>query len=300
VRYCSKALIVLLIAFWSSAAHPETSATLTASHVRATYAIIKEMTKSELKEKGSLGEVYRRPSKTAEDYLLWADFGYCEWHERFLSSVFTGYKDAFAIHLISGLAINVSRWSRDLQTIGYPANVWKPLIEEFEKSHLEKLTTINFVKLRPKSITPDRHGIFYSKFENEYQEEAQVLASALNDYAEREHKSLPKIFLSGEKCTGAGGQVVTILTDPSAGRVSLIPIFFYKLCRAQGIDPYDRYACDRWREIPRGVSRMVSGDYRYVVDWGDGEQREGTLPFNSKGDGDFRVIVTKNGVRGLR
>jgi hypothetical protein len=91
--------------------------------------------------------------------------------------------------------------------------------------------------------------------------DADALASALNAYREREHKSIPEIRVSGEKCTGAGGQTVTITTDPHDGRVSLIPIFFYKLCKAQKIDPNDDDACDRWREVPKGVERTLSGDY---------------------------------------
>jgi hypothetical protein len=152
----------------NSAINAETSTRLSASQVRATYAAIKAMAKPEVKKNGSLVDKIADP--TDKWYHLWADFGYCDTNDAFLSEGYSRYKDGFAIHLISGLAIDVSRWREDLPAIGYPVDVWKPLIDNFETKQLDKLVKIDFTKSRPKKIKPDYETdpvVFHSTFENE-------------------------------------------------------------------------------------------------------------------------------------
>jgi hypothetical protein len=80
---------------------------------------------------------------------------------------------------------------------------------------------------------------------------------------------------------------------PPDGQLYLIPVFLYKLCQAQHLDPSDRKACDRWTEVINGTAAYVSGSYVYMARWSDGVVRCGPLEFNVRQDREKTVNITK-------
>jgi hypothetical protein len=59
---------------------------------------------------------------------------------------------------------------------------------------------------------------------------------------------------------------------------------FYEYCIKQGIDPYDRVLCDRWRPVHSTISSEVAGEYHYVAKWPDGVEVKNEIDFENLGD----------------
>jgi hypothetical protein len=116
---------------------------------------------------------------------------------------------------------------------------------------------------------------------SELVDQEKTMAAALNKYRQQSDPSLPTFIV--KECAGGEGTVeVHIDLQPPEGQIFLIPVFFYKLCEAQHLDPADPRSCDRWTEVLRGTAEYVSGDYMYLARWTDGSVRCGPLGFNSR------------------
>jgi hypothetical protein len=78
--------------------------------------------------------------------------------------------------------------------------------------------------------------------------------------------------------TPAGIRIVTV---PSGGRVSLLPMFYFQLCQAQKIDVEDRATCNYWNEFGDGDRRLLRGVHWYVASWPGGSMRRGRQDFET-------------------
>ena len=150
----------------------------------------------------------------------------------------------------AALAYEVVRLKRLMTRLGYPESVWRPVLLEIEEEGQEGF-----------ALNGGGH--------------LEELNETLNAYRRRSAPALPKTGIVGG--CGEGEVGVRIATRPRNGRVRLIPLFFYKLCQVQKIDPDDPRRCDHWRESAEGVLLDLAGDYVYQASWADGARHSGRL-----------------------
>lgn len=166
------------------------------------------------------------------------------------------------VYDLSDAALVVVMWTNDFRRLGYPEEIWRPIVEAYENSEL--------VWASSQDGPNDPYGTA-----------SDQLVATLNHYRHRFNPSLPRA-IHDDGC-GAGDEGVKISTDPKDGRAFFIPVFFYKLCQAQKIDPNDTSRCDRWFEAMDGHLTYLAGAYHYLIRWSDGTVREGLLNFDKVG-----------------
>jgi hypothetical protein len=145
--------------------------------------------------------------------------------------------------------------SRDFRKLGIPGEVWEPIVSRYEEA-----------AVRDPNSDPIRKT-------------QDQLVVELNRYRAEKQPSLP-VFNTKGRC-GSGEIEVHIALAPPDGQLFLIPVFLFKLCQAQHLNPSDTKACDRWIEVLNGTASWVSGDYMYMARWSDGSVRCGPLGFAS-------------------
>ncbi len=177
------------------------------------------------------------------------------------------------------LASQVVTWRNDLLKLGYPENVWRPLLEELENTQLNLRLKESGRASDPDCASPSSWLLDSS---------LKRLAAALNRYRQKSHTSLPKIIIAGGY--GAGEVGAKVSTEPPGGQVLFIPCFFYELCKAQKLNPDDPDSCDRWREAIDGILVPVIGDYVYVARWADGTTKRGKISVRFLEEGQNIVI----------
>lgn len=151
----------------------------------------------------------------------------------------------------ANLAYEVVRLKRLIARLGYPESVWRPALLALEEEGREEFDVYQGGHL-------------------------ERLSETLNAYRRRSAPALPKTSVVGG--CGEGEVGVRIATRPRNGRVRLIPVFFYKLCQIQKIDPDDPRRCDHWRESAEGALLDLSGDYIYQASWSDGTRHSAVAP----------------------
>ena len=161
-------------------------------------------------------------------------------------------------------------WENDFRTLGIPASVWEPILQSREKDAV-------------------RSELQHTPYDGRATE--QQLAAALNRYRKEHNPSLPEFYVHGG--CGSGEVKVHIVLSPPDGQLFLIPVFLYKLCEAQHVNPADPKACDHWTEILNGAASYVSGDYVYLARWNDGSVRCGPLGFKSLGENGKTLSIAK-------
>ncbi len=187
---------------------------------------------------------------------------------------------------LAELAFRVIRLRKNLTRSGYPKSVWGSLLLQFEEEQL--VHSIEEMG-KPYPVTESGEIDVDQTPTNRHKELFLLrIEMALRSYRQRRAPKLPKIYSDGG--CGSGGIGVNIRTEPSNGRVVFIPVFFYRLCKAQRIDPDDLNQCDRWREPAEGLLTEVSGDYFYRASWPGGVVRRGHLSFTNLEDGQTVTI----------
>lgn len=169
-----------------------------------------------------------------------------------------------------GIALPFVAWENDFRKLGIPESVWEPILSEREDAALK------------------------SKIQHQpydWPSTQKQLAAALNLYRDEKDPALPKFIVWGG--CGSGEIEVHIALTPPDGQLFLIPVFLYKLCEAQHLNPADRKACDHWTEIVNGTASYVSGDYVYLARWADGTERCGPLGFKSTHENGKTFSITK-------
>jgi hypothetical protein len=158
-------------------------------------------------------------------------------------------------------------WEADLPRLGYPRAVWGAPVARFES------TAVSIAN----SVAPAH---FFDVWDDRIDASRKGLQKALLAYrATHPHAGH---IANGLGC-GGGEVPVKLVTQPAATQVTIIPAFFYELCRVQRIDPNDTARCAHWREVS-GPIVQVSGDYHYVAKWRDGTVKRGMLDVEAASD----------------
>jgi hypothetical protein len=168
------------------------------------------------------------------------------------------------------IADKVLIWESDLPRLGYPRSVWSAPVAKYESSAI-------FIA---NSVAP---GSFFEALDgspSRMEIRRSDLQNALLTYR-KTHPHATEIA-NGLGC-GGGELPIKLVTQPVATQVTIIPAFFYELCRVQRIDPNDTTRCAHWREVS-GPIVEVSGNYRYVARWHDGTVKRGILDVESAAD----------------
>jgi len=162
------------------------------------------------------------------------------------------------LYSLTELALRMVVWENDIRKLGVPEEVWRSTLNSFEASALQ----------HPFEPGTDAYGRSIAS-----------LAAELNARNVRAGRSLPKFVKEG----GCGGGEIQVhfALKPADGQLFLIPVFLYKLCQAQNLNPSDLRSCDRWKEVLNGEVSYASGDYMYMAHWSDGVVRCGSIGFNN-------------------
>jgi hypothetical protein len=152
-------------------------------------------------------------------------------------------------------AVNMVVWENDLRKLRVPERIWRPVLERYEAEVLS-------AKPNDVRVATDVH----------------VLVTVLNERMAEAGVAAPK-FVYEPGC-GSGGLEVQFALKPANGQLFLIPIFLYKVCQVQHLNPLDFKSCDRWKEIFSEHVWAISGDYMYLARWTDGVVRCGSLTEN--------------------
>ena len=166
--------------------------------------------------------------------------------------------------IYADIANYVSVWESELPRVGYPRSAWHAWTSNYES---KAIATANAVA--PRS--------FYEVWRTRAPA-LDGLKNVLVAYRKTHRRAAAIQNVGG---CGAGEAPITVVTQPAATQVSIIPAFFYELCRVQRIDPNDTMRCAHWREIS-GTVTQISGDYHYIAKWHDGTVKRGLLGINSQ------------------
>jgi hypothetical protein len=199
---------------------------------------------------------------SAEPYDGAVDLRDCSYGQMYLGSEM-GESGSGRTDRLANLAYEIVRLKALMTRLGYPEPVWRPLLVEIEENGKER-------------FNPHEPG------------HLEKLDQALAAYRRRSAAALPRTIVEGG--CGEGEVGIRLVTQPRSGRVRLIPVFFFKLCEVQKIDPDDPRRCDHWREPAEGALLDVVGDYFYQASWPDGARRNGKLSFTSLEDGQTVTI----------
>lgn len=163
-------------------------------------------------------------------------------------------------------AVEVVIWENDFRRLGIPDKVWRTWLSYYEDKELKGEGS-----------------------------DGRIMVKLLNDHMASAGLSTPK-FVFDPGC-GSGGVEARLAIKPAEGQLFLIPVFLYKLCQAQHLNPLDLKSCDRWKEIIGDQVWEVSGDYMYLARWTDGVVRCGTLTYDDFAKNadkhDYNVVITK-------
>jgi hypothetical protein len=173
------------------------------------------------------------------------------------------------------LAMEIVIWRNDLKSLGYPEQVWRPKLIEYESQQLNAVV---------------HSASRIDKFDVSTVRLQKQLVAALNDFRRQSRQSLKEVVAEGG--CGAGEISVHVSLEPRNGRVFFIPLFFYQLCQMQQLDPDNPDRCDRWHEALDGQLAYLAGYYRYLARWPDGATRKGTISVKVN-DADKTVVIRK-------
>ncbi len=178
------------------------------------------------------------------------------------------------------LAYDIAAWRLQLTLARYPEAVWAPLLDGYEQAKLLDI----LVRTTPPETDVDadappddaQDGGGDSGGDADDRAFEARLLKALEAY--RAAHPTPRLlrFIRGAGCSG-DAPPARVDAKPGDGVVWFIPMFYYELCRANGLAPDDPDSCDRWRELRDGVIADVAGDYAYEVRWPDGAALKGAL-----------------------
>jgi hypothetical protein len=164
------------------------------------------------------------------------------------------------------VAVEAVVWENDFRKLGIPERIWRPWLSYYEEKQLKSIPT-----------------------------DGRVMAAVLNHDMARGGRSTPR-FIYDPGC-GSGGIDVHLELNPADGQLFLIPVFLYKVCEAQHLNPLDFKTCDRWKEIFSERVWNVSGDYMYLARWTDGVVRCGNLTYEdfvkSADKDEYNIVIKK-------
>ena len=220
------------------------------------------------------------------------DLDVCTERKMFLSEAYDG-ADPLEFNAVD-VAYLMVFWSNDLRRLGYPANVWQSLFDDFEQKALPMLVAIARQNVKSEDH-PTVHGL--EKAEEDF---ANRRKGALDRYRAK-RPSLP-IIVPGEEGGRSGTIGVQFVPQqpPSPTEVMIVPVFNYQFCVAMRKDPHDFRDCEGWREVLGEEPEAVAGEYCYSVLWSDGVKRTGSVRMDNKTDGEKISLKRPQVVEGAK
>jgi hypothetical protein len=234
-----------------TAATGQTSKTLVSKDPRGQYFVIKR----------TLEGLVPEPDSPLDDQY--------EINSCYSASEQLGVPDTDPIVPLVDLAYEVIHIGKVMRKARYPESVWRAPLAEFENRQLTRRL--------------EKAGYAYDPEEEGYVAARREFVRLANEYREEAGGDNPEIIDEGG--CGAGEVGIIIATRPEGGRVHLMPVFFYNLCKAQNVNPDDPAQCEHWLETVRGALTNVAGDYVYRAVWPDGAQRSGRVSFTNLEEG---------------
>jgi tetratricopeptide (TPR) repeat protein len=184
--------------------------------------------------------------------------------------------------LYADLAYDLAAWRLQLTAAHYPDAVWAPLLEGYEQARLVEILARSAPPVgaaaRDADAAPDDVQDASGDAGGDADDRSfeTRLLRTLDGYRAAHPALRLARFVRGGGCSG-DDPPARVTTKPDGGVVRFIPMFYYRLCQAEGLDADDPAQCDRWRELREGVIADVAGDYAYEVRWPDGTVLKGRL-----------------------
>jgi hypothetical protein len=183
-----------------------------------------------------------------------------------------GWEHRGDVGTLADLAGHIVVWRNDLRKLGYPEQVWRPLLIQYEEEELKLL-------IRERGATGDWEARASYKNREAFEKR---LAQSLNDYRSRQNPRLQKVIRMGG--CGAGEIAIHVQVRPSDGEVLFMPKLLYRYCQALRLDADNPRACNYWNRATDGILYSVSGTYEYWARWPDGQSRRGSVDFSKYRD----------------
>jgi tetratricopeptide (TPR) repeat protein len=218
------------------------------------------------------------------------NLAHCTSGSEYLGSAEMGFQQSAAdwrFSQLADLAYDIVVWRRQLQSLRYPATVWAPIVLTYEAQRRRRIVSQEGFP-PPSDAADDPAQVARDRADDTFYHR---LLPALATYR-NSHPALHLARVIADSECGAEQDTLEVTTQPSGGVVMLIPMFFYKLCQVEGLDPDDPARCDRWREIFSGIAEDVEGNYAYQVRWPDGATRRGRLNLAQAGR-NGPIVLTK-------
>lgn len=185
------------------------------------------------------------------DLRICQDAGY--WHG-------IDYRTNYDLYGASTLLTQVEMYRYFFGKLGIPQAVWAPSL-----TRLDAIAEKNYSlegSMPPQAIPDD----------TEVDRLLDELASKLNQYLISNGQSAQ--FAVVGMC-GAGESYIKVKLTPSGpAQIAYIPAYQWKLCKAQGFNPYDKTKCPNWRNMSASseVTEFWSGLYYFDVKWTSGKR----------------------------
>ena len=170
---------------------------------------------------------------------------------------------------LEDLALKVSEIEAGLTRGGYSAAVFAGPLRRYEQQALARIAA--------RAAHPNRRGAddpwLTDADDAALETDLASMARAVEAARARLQPRLPPVTVQGG--CGAGETAVLLRADPARATVWLITQFSFDVCKAKGLDPWDRGACGRWGEVALGRKTYLSGAYVYQAHWAGGVKTRG-------------------------
>jgi hypothetical protein len=87
---------------------------------------------------------------------------------------------------------------------------------------------------------------------------------------------------------GAGEVAYRLVPSDKSAKLFVIKSFYFLVCQARGVDPFDRQNCNGWNEATDRERLTGAGRYAYVALWPDGTSTNGNFQITDKTVDDIR------------
>ncbi|WP_309606227.1 hypothetical protein [Phenylobacterium sp.] len=170
---------------------------------------------------------------------------------------------------LEDLALKVSEMEAGLTRGGYSAAVFAGPLRLYEQQALARIAARTAHPRRRGSDDP------WATDADDAAQEASLasMGRAVEAARARLQPRLPPVVVQGG--CGAGETAVLLRASPARATVWLITQFSFDVCKAKGLDPWDRGACGRWGEVALDRKTYLSGSYVYQAQWAGGVKTRG-------------------------
>lgn len=164
------------------------------------------------------------------------------------------------------LAADVLYWSHRVESFGYPRAAWAKLVADFEQEALREIVADDFIAKQEKR----QRQIEAGEDVEEVKQLSKALAEYLEAYRTKHRLKLPPLGWSNLCGASDEAKEVVFKTSPPNGAVSLIPAFFFEVCKSKTANAADLNQCRYWRNAVESKSKVL-GEYYVQVRWDDGK-----------------------------